>query len=106
MTKSKSTKLNIFEIKKINILLIITVLLSLFTYVYSYQLSVSYASSIETFEDKISNIKSKISESEVQIVENKREINKNIAFEKGFVEIENVVFVKRSSATALNAIRN
>jgi hypothetical protein len=96
MTKSKSTKLNIFEIKKINILLIITVLLSLFT----------YASSIETFEDKISNIKSKISESEVQIVENKREINKNIAFEKGFVEIENVVFVKRSSATALNAIRN
>jgi len=106
MNRTKTIKLNIFSTKKISILAAIFVLLSICVYVYSYQLSVSYASSIEVLEDKISNIKSEISEVEFQIVESKRETKKEVAMEAGFVELDEVVFVKKTQKTALNAVTN
>lgn len=73
---------------------------------YSYQLSVSHASSVESMTDKISNLKSEISEVEFQTVESKRLINKEIAINEGFVPVSEVVFIKKTSKTALNAITN
>jgi len=103
---TKKNVLNIFQARKLNILFIGVIVMMLFTYIYSYQVSVTFASSIESFEDKISNMESEISELEVQLVENKRGVSKSIATEKGFVALEDVVFIKRNSETALNAISN
>ena len=104
--KTKSTKLNIFETKKLFVLSISIIALSVFAYMYSYHLSVSYASSIQTYEDKISNIKSEISELEFELVQNKRQIDKEVAMEQGFVELKDVVYVKKTVKTALNAETN
>jgi cell division protein FtsL len=100
------TKTNILETKKINIALVAFVFFSMFVYLYSYQSSISYASTIENLEDKISNLKSQISEVEFQIVESKRSLNKNIAIKEGYVALDEVVFIKKTSKTALNAITN
>lgn len=104
--RAKTTKLNIFETKKLCIFSILVVLVSMFVYLYSYHLSVTFASSIQNYEEKISNIKSEISEVEFEIVENKRQIDKSVAMESGFVELKDVVFVKRTPKTALNAKTN
>ena len=104
--KTKTAKLNIFNTKRLCILFLGIIVLALVTYVYSYQLSVSYASSLENLEDKISNVKSEISEVEFEIVENRRSIDKEIAVAQGFVELEEVVFIKKTSKTALNAKSN
>jgi cell division protein FtsL len=106
MNKSKIKILNIVDIKKLNIVAIVVVIAAIFLYLYSYQLSVSYAASVQNLEDKISNIKSEISEVEFQIVESKRAIDKQTAVSRGFVELEEVVFVKKTSQTALNAVTN
>lgn len=104
--RSRTLKINMVSVKKICILCLGIVLLAVFSYIYSYQLSVSYASTLEQVEDKIANIKSEISEVEFQIVENKRSINKSVAVEQGFVKIEEIVFIKKTPKTALNAKTN
>ena len=105
MNKNK-IKINIIDTKKINILLIIFVLTSLFVYLYSYQISVSHASSIESVKDKISNLKSEISEVEFRTVESKRLVDKEVAISEGFVPINEIIFIKKTPKTALNAISN
>lgn len=104
--KNKKSKINILNTKRACIFLILLMIFSVFSYGYSYHVSVSYASSVEELEDKISNIKSEISELEFQIVEGKRNVDKEIAVSKGFVEIEDITFIKKRPSTALNANTN
>ena len=105
--RSKTAKLNnIFNTKTFTILCLGMILVSVFVYLYSYQLSVSYASSLQNLEDKIANMKSEISEVEFEIVENKRNIDKSVAVDNGFVSLKEVVFIKKTPKTALNAKTN
>lgn len=104
--KKKNNKKEIFTTPHLCVIAITLILVSVFFYLYSYQLSVSSAATIETMEDKIANLKSEISEKEFEIVSTRRSINKEVALEKGFVELEEVVFLKRTQATALNAQTN
>ena len=106
MNKTKTNKLNILETRNFSILASIMIVAALFVYLYSYQLSVSYAATIENTEDRISNLKSEISEVEFRIVESKRLVSKSGALSAGFTELQDVTFVKRSPKTALNAVTN
>jgi TolA-binding protein len=105
MNRTRTKVLNL-KTKKLCILAISVIFLSLFVYLYSYQLSVSHVARVEETKDKIANVKSSISELEFQIVEGKRKIDKEVAQERGFVELKEVVFVKKSIRTALNAVSN
>ena len=104
--KKSSIKINKFSTQRVCIFAVSLILVSVFFYLYSYQLSVSRAATIESLEDKISNLKSEISESEFKVVEARRSVNKETAIEAGFTEIKEVVFVKRTQVTALNAQTN
>ena len=104
MNKTRTKGINILEVRKFCMLAIALTVASVFVYIYSYQLSVSFAAEIQNTESKISNLKSEISEVEFQIVESKRAVGRSLAIGKGFTELEDVVFVKRTQKTAINAI--
>lgn len=106
MNKTKNLKTNILSTYNLSFLFIIFIIISIFIYIYSYQLSISYAISIQNLEEKVSDIKSQISETEFQMVDIKRTINREMALEKGFVEISDTVFIKKNPKTAINAISN
>lgn len=103
---TKTKTLNIISTQKLSIFALLLIVLSIFTYLFLYQNSVNAAYKIQTLEEDISNIKSKISDKEFQIVEKKKEIDRDIAIEKGFVPLGEVAFVKKVSVTALNAGSN
>jgi hypothetical protein len=92
--------------KKISILTIVSIILSLFVYLYSYQVSLSNAMTIQEIEGEILNLKSKISETEFLVVENKRKIDKSLAIADGFTETKEIKFVRKNQDTALNASTN
>lgn len=105
MNKTKSFKINI---KTYQLCLLATGIIAVMflLYVYFINVSVMNGSKFEILTDKISNLQTEIAEAELQIVEAKREINKEIALEQGFEELDQIVFVTRNRATALNAITN
>lgn len=105
MNKTK-TKINIVNTRRLNSLLIFAVIFSLFVYLHSYQSSISHATTIEFMQDKISNLKSEISEVEFQTVEVKRAIDKEVAINDGFVSVDEIIFIKKNAKTALNAVTN
>jgi len=92
--------------RKISIITITSIILALFVYLYSYQVSLSSAMAIQDIESEILDIKSKISETEFLVVESKRNIDRDVALADGFVKISDVKFVKKNQDTALNARTN
>lgn len=106
MNKSKTKKKNTFDPKKISILTLLVIFCSSVLYVYSYQVSVTNALEVQSLGDKMANVKSEISEIELEIVEAKRSLEKEDALSQGFVELEDLVFVKKTVQTALNAVTN
>lgn len=105
--KNKNNKNNnVFSTAHLCVISIVLIVVSVLFYLYSYQLSVARAANIENLEEKISNLKSEISEKEFEIVEARRSIDKELAINEGFVELKEVVFLKRNQATALNAQTN
>jgi type II secretory pathway component PulC len=106
MNNTITSKINMPKTEIISIALISITIMSVFIYLYSYQRVVARGSEIQVLEDQVLNLKSKISEAEFKIVESKRLINKDIALEKGFVELQEVSFIKKYSQTALNASTN
>ena len=97
---------NIFFQQNVGMVLFIAIVVSVFMYLYFYQVSISSVATIETFEEKIANLKSKISESEFEIIETRRSFDKETALSSGFVEIKDIVFLKRNQTTALNVRSN
>jgi hypothetical protein len=97
---------NTINTKKIAIITIFSIVLSLFVYLYSYQVSLTNAMAIQDTESEILNLKSKISETEFLVVETKRKIDKNLALADGFIENKDIKFVRKNQDTALNARTN
>lgn len=99
-------KINNLNTKRLFVVSAAIIVFSIVFYVYFINLTVLNGTKIELLTDNVSNLESEISQTELEIVESRRRIDKILAQEEGFVSLDQVVYLKTTSQTALNAIGN